>query len=80
MCSYYAGGILKRPLLDFVPPFFSIEINDFNNNNNNNNNNNSGLSSPPDFANAFKEVYENIFRAGFTSSDDIQRFRIELNQ
>ena len=40
----------------------------------------NGLSSPPDIANAFKEVYENIFRAGFTSSDDIQRFRIELNQ
>ena len=39
----------------------------------------NGLSSPPDIANAFKDVYENIFRAGFTSSDDIQRFRIELN-
>ena len=40
----------------------------------------NGLSSPPDTANAFKDVYENIFRAGFTSSNDIQRFRIELNQ
>ena len=40
----------------------------------------NGLSSPPDIANAFKDVYENIFRAGFTSSDDIQQFRIELNQ
>ena len=40
----------------------------------------NGSSSPPDIANAFKDVYENIFRAGFTSSDDIQRFRIELYQ
>ena len=40
----------------------------------------NGLSSPPDIANAFKDAYENIFRAGFTSFDDIQRFRIELNQ
>ena len=29
---------------------------------------------------AFKDVYENIFRAGFISSDDIQQFLIELNQ
>ena len=40
----------------------------------------NGLSSPPDIANAFKDMYEKIFRAGLTSSDDIQRFRIELNQ
>ena len=40
----------------------------------------NGLSSPPDIANAFKDVYENIFRAGFISSDDIQQFLIELNQ
>ena len=40
----------------------------------------NGLSSPSDIVNAFKDVYENIFRAGFTSSDDILRFRIELKE